>query len=529
MQKHYVVPATSSVESKLFNPPAPINVQPLARQDQARLDPTGKAYLKVMGYRKGSPTPKPSWLPFTRDQALSEYCARRNRVWNGLPAYVREWDDAYLTKYGAQGASFDLEEVLNGYIESYRLARRKLDTRALHFGRDLLIREIRLTMSHVGGLTYAPSKVLNTLSGLPVMGKKDEYHAYAACNPYRHHPEPNLPGQRDQRGKHRVINFDSQVNVEEIQPTLDAVRRWLVKWFPEYFDAWVNPVVFTQPAILSSLKRGFLSVETDYKKCDEHFGWPLVSDLILPIYEQFLDPMDFLRFAGYVEEMFRQPLYLGPVMWTGEHNAFSGQSVVSDFETLFNVILALTACVTVLPSSSWSLHTIGDDLTIFVKPRRRAGDDTAQRIYERVVALAGDAGMEISPYPKSLIRAGHSCFARRLYYPGLPKEYNVDGVEYVRGIYPGVLWLNSVCNPERRSATVADGIVATMQRCDNFYGCPWWAVSVEWLWSSIARADRQEYVHGTPQVDWWSRVYGEEWHLADSPTYRHLLRCGLLT
>lgn len=526
LKQRCCAPALSSVESKLFNPQAPIRVIPCTREDQATLDPTGKAYQKVMGYKPGAPTPVPSWIPFSRDQALTEYCARRNAVWGGVPDFVKEWDDAYITKYGAQGAPFSLEEVLDGYIDSYRLARRSLATHKLHFGRDLLIREIRQTRARVGGIHYRPGMVLNTLAGLPSMGRKDEFHARATCVPYWHHAVPDVPGQRNQRRKHRVINFDSIVNVEEIQPQLDAVRRWLTEWFPEYFDAWVNPVVFTQPAILSSLKRGFASSETDYAKCDEHFGWPLVSDLILPVYEELLDPMEYVRFAAYVEEMFRQPLYLGPVMWTGEHNAFSGQPVVSDFETIFNVILALTACVTVVPSASWSLHTIGDDLTIFVKSRR---EDTTQRIFDRTVDLAGCAGMEISPYPKSLVRHGHSCFARRLYYPGLRKEYNIDGAEYVRGVYPGVLWLNSVVNPERPSKTVGDGIVATMQRCDNFYGCPWWAVSVEWLWSSIARADRQEYRNGTPENDWWARVYGETWHLSDSVTYRHLLRCGLLT
>lgn len=514
------------MNQSIFNPASQhVHVIPMTPIDQEHYDPSGKARQKLSSYKEGRAKPIPLALrKFSREGWMNEYVARRNRCIGQNHILEREYDDAHMTKYGAQGASFPLSELLKGYANSYDLAHSVRDFRGLLIGRDVLIRMIRQTISRVGYPQEVQQKVKPTLAGLPTMLKKDMYQAQTIGHVAGYgHVWPTLPGERDQRTKHRGINLDSVINVNMIQPILDKCRNWLKKWFPEFFDGWICPRLFLQPSICKTLAEGFVSIETDFEKCDEHFSLELVINLILPIYETLLGEMEFVRFASTVEELFHQPLYLGDALWTGLHNAFSGQSVVSDFETIFDVILALASLIPRVGWRKWTMHCIGDDISICVK----ADERTTQGIYDAMIDLSNQAGMVIARQ-KSQIRRGSVAFCRRLYTPQQKKLYNEYGLPYSAGAYPGILWLNSIINPERFATTMGDNMVATIQRSDNFFGSAWYTPMIQWLFSTINREHLAEYRNGSPEYDWWETVYGETWSLANSPTLTTLINSGIL-
>lgn len=498
----------------------PLTVFPLTQEEQDLIDPTGRGRAHLASMKPGSPTPIPPELrKFSREGWLEWYLSIRNKV-NLHPAYTA-YDDAHLSKYGAQGAKFSLKEVEEQLTESYTLAARRVTiSPALKLARDTLLRIIRTKVSEVGYPQPVYSGYQRTSAGLPTMDKKGSFLAETvAMQPWRH-VVPDLPGQRNQRLKHRVIHMDSNCNVRYIESYLGGVRNWLVKNLPEFFGAWRNPTEWEYPLISKFLNDGRgVSVETDFKSCDHHTSWELISELVLPVYEVLTpNKVEFIRFASFVEELFIQPIFLGSYMMTGSHNLLSGQAITNDFETIYDAIQDICgiSCARVDLGQVMTLN-MGDDIALLI---RKADVSTGRRVMDAVVEHATLAGHEFS-IEKCRVATDTVQFCRRIHARDLGRVYyNAEGKPFKYGAYPGILTLNSIVNPERpqESGTI-NGIAAFLQRLDNLQGNP---MASELIGGIVSRyqptilVDSFDDLERATFYDWWARVYGTTWSPHDS-------------
>lgn len=499
-------------------------VKLLSPDEQNEIDPTGKGRAKIASYVDGRPTiPTRLSARWTPDEWFSRYSALRSNTLKNRPIALA-WDSEWDRKYVPQGGTFSLEELLTHYECSFELADRALTfCDELVLARDMLIRMLHNREAVVRIDRYSPGK--NTFGGLPSCARKGSFRSLTT-DPWWGwmHPRPNLPGERNQRGKHRGINMDSEANVAYLTPSLDAVRKCLSTYLPEFFWTWENPTLRLQPEITSALSRNYRFFGTDFKGCDEHFSLSMSLQLILPIYESLLPEAEYWHFAAAVEEMFSQPLFLGDRMWCGTHNAFSGVSFVSDFETIFDVLLAIAACARCnVPISAVRVFAIGDDLLLAVARKY------AQRMsMDVLIDIAGTAGMAMEP-EKCSVTDGYCNFTKRLYESRGTRAYNLYGREYIVGHYPGSLTLLNLVMPERRSLTYLEEVVACVQRTDNFFGAPHWAPFVDWFWNKASDAKTtvtstaSDVLDDAYQPDWWDYVYGERWSITSSPTYLRLI------
>lgn len=504
-----------------------MKIRYLTQPELDSLDPTGKAREKIAAMRVGSPTPVPTPLShISREGWLTLYDkATRSVLSSPAHAAYKEWDDKHRAKYGAQGDTFSLDEVKSHYQTSYRLAERAWTAHPLLIeARDFFMDLVRFHRERVGIAQLATPVYYDTLAGLPTMDRKGNFIAETVAAKEFRHIWPSVPGQRSQRLKHRVINLSSVLDVRTLEPLLGGIRAWFKSYLPEWFPALESPSVHLDATITRHVDRGHFSIETDYAACDEHFSLDLVQTYLYPIWELLLTPSESITLFRSVEESFYQPVFFGDTLWEGKHNAFSGQVLVSDAETLFGILLAIAACIGVgISPNEVSVCAMGDDIALLTD---RKGD----ALMDAMLEIGGSAGMEFSR-EKCAVRKGCVTFCRKLYYPQGKRYTDSLGRVSLCGAYPGVLTLNSVVNPERHSKTYPNLLQATFQRLDNLLGAPVFHAVTELIgarWKATPHVVDLTALHENAWKDWWYRLYGEKWSFDTSPSAQALSRVGLL-
>lgn len=494
----------------------------LTPEQRAHLDPTGKGYQHIQVYKAPvcfERLPRymkqfdiGDWFNSTVVPHLSMNGSTRHSL------YLKYCTEM-LSKCGRQGGHFEFSKLESIVEEYYTHAEQPVYIDDfLRQGRDCLLRIISDRLQKAGLPSYVQPKYYMTNSGLYTMTKKGSWRAETHASHYWIHPFPNLPGQRYMRGKPRVIYMDDVANVRAIEETLSAVREWLRTNIPEYFGAWLNPQIGVNPDITRFVDRQAYFVESDYEGMDIHFTIKVVVELILPIYE-LLSPDTYLSFASFVEELFRQDLFMGDYIITGLHSMFSGQAFTNDFETIYTVILYLGKCLYYGILDNVIIKAIGDDATMGII---RCSERFPNYFLDSLIDSSNQAGMVIHSFEsgKSAIRKGETIFCRKVYYPAGKRS---DGI--LMGAYPSPLVLNNILQPERLSPTLGRAAIATLQRLDNAVGSPDYPQLVQ----RVISATELNLLHFSDsdleierEKDWWFRVYGEKWDPESSPTFTRI-------
>lgn len=508
-----------------------MNIRYLTPQELEIVDPTnmGRQFLKSL--KSGSPTPVPRiFKHLSREEWLEQWRSRRQST-KLTDSDLIEWLDAAVAKYGAQGARFPLSELRDSYARSYAYASRPVSYKYAVIGRDYFLAVCKDLIDKYGRpqVDYPHYGIVGTSGALPTMQKKGTFYAEAFPGPspsgFRHRL-PVLPGERDQNLKHRCINQDACSNVRDVEDVLSATRMWL-KQYTSWFDAWTNPVLSYYPKLYQWLcGPSFSSVETDFSACDEHWSLELAVDLVLPVYE-LLVPDRFLSFATAVEEMFYQPIFFGSYVLEGKHNLLSGQTITSDFETIYDVMVLLGIILVLeLMDQSYFL-AIGDDIALLL---RGLSDATVAKVYDMLVDEFTRNGMAISK-EKSRVYQNSVRFCRRAFHRGCgPVCYNINGQPFRYGVYPDFRTLNTIINPEKPDKRAVDVVISTLQRCDNLYGSPLFTPFVQYIWSNARGEDFVDDLYEAALAhprDWWDRLYGEIWLPATSPTLKALEKANI--
>lgn len=494
----------------------------LTPEQRTFLDPTGKGYQHMQGYKappRFENLPKyfkqfdiSDWFYNTVSPHLSMNGSKRHKLY-------LEYCSEMLTKCGRQGGRYEFSKLESLVEEYYTHAEQPVHIDDfLRQGRDCLLRIIKDRLEKAGRPCYVVPKYYMTNSGLRTMAKKGSWRAETHSSHYWIHPYPNIPGQRIMRNKQRVIFMDDVSNVRAIEETLSAVREWLRTNIPEFFGAWTNPKTGVNPDLTRFVDRQAYFIESDYEGMDMHFTIQVVVELILPIYE-LLMPDTYLSFASFVEELFRQDLFMGDYIITGLHTVFSGQAFTNDFETIYSVILYLGKCLYYGILQNVVIKAMGDDVTMGII---RCTDRFPTYFLDSIIDSSNQAGMVIHSLQsgKSAIRKGETIFCRKVFYPAGNRE---DGI--LMGAYPSPLVLNNILQPERLSPTPGRTAIATLQRLDNAVGAPDYSQLVQ----RVISASELDLIHFTDddlenerENDWWFRVYGEKWDPASSPTFTRL-------
>lgn len=494
----------------------------LTNHDRQLLDPTGKGYRHIQAY-KAPPCFAPKskyfkefsisdWFNTVVVKQLSQNNSQRH-------ALYLKYCTEMLDKCGPQGGHYSFE-TLESLVEEYYVNAEQpvyIDE-ALIQGRDALLRIIASRLEKSGPPQYVAPKYYMTSSGLYTMSKKGSWSAETHASKYWIHPYPNMPGQRVMRNKQRVIFMDDVANVRAIEETLSSVRDWLRTNIPEFFGAWLNPMEGVNPDITRYVDKHAMFVESDYKGMDMHFTWSVTQQLVLPVYE-VLAPDTYLSFASFVEELFRQPLYMGNYLITGLHTIFSGQAFTNDFETIYSVILYLGKAIMYGILENVILKAIGDDVTLGILHCTKR---FPYYLLDSIIDSSNQAGMVIHSIEsgKSAIREGETIFCRKVYYPQGKRRDNI-----LIGAYPSPLVLNNIIQPERLSPTMGRAAIATLQRLDNAEGSPDYSQLVQTV-IKISNLNLMQFTESDLEMerdnDWWFKVYGESWNPVSSHTYTYL-------
>lgn len=486
------------------------------------IDPTGKGRAFLSSLKETTQTPSPS---FVRALSSSEWLNWLEHLISDLSSQERylsllDVEKSSLTKFGPQGGHFSLDKVLSYYESSYSRADRSVQVNhVIRRGRDYLLRLIKYRLELYGYPCYAHDMgITGTSAALPTMLKKGEFLAETiSAKPWRH-VFHDLPGQRRMRLKDRVINQDSNLNVRYIESYMSSIRKWLKTYIPEYFSQWLNPREIQLPRLSKFMRRPFYSVEGDYDHCDESFSLDIVMEVVLPVYELLSPFGEYVHFASFIEELFYQPVFFGTYELIGKHNLFSGQVPTNDFESIYDVCLALGSLLEANIAVDDSLiMDNGDDVAILVREK-----SDAERCFAIYTDSTNLAGMNLS-LPKCAINKGYVNFCRRQYKLGYPSYIDSYGNSIVIGAYPASLTLNSLINPEKWLPE-KEQIVASLSRCDNLYGHPRFHQFVTGFWKRIKPSIklRFEELDDLYTPDWWDRVYGEAWKSSQSPTIKIL-------
>lgn len=494
----------------------------LTPEDQLTLDPYGINYATVRGRmscKEWHPEPLSKLLRITPEEILTRYtrlantlrCSRHEPYW--------EYNLSHLNKWGRQGGVVPFPEVEPILRELYERAQFRYESlpSAARTGQQFFLRAIRQRVDRVGKPQYVPSKMYPTQAGLPTGKRKGSFDAETqGAHPFRH-VYPARYGTRHMRNSPRVIFEDSVQNCRWVEPMLSAVRNWLRDQFPEWFNGWSNPNLFTARYATDCVQGGGWSVETDYKKMDRHVRLQFVREFVYPVYEILLDPSDFISFQRYCEEAFSQPLYMGDYLLVGEHTLFSGQPITNDFETLITVQLGLGSVLeTQIPSKLVKLLAIGDDLALLLS---RVSESDARAVMHLFIETAEAVGLEMSR-DKCGMQRGVVHFCRKVYYPAGRKNPETG---YLFGAYPGLLCLNNIVQPEHPYEVAADEVIPCLQRLDGLIGSPDYFPVVQMISRfSVCPLLSEATRSNAKFVDWWERLYGEEWNPSKSPTLRWL-------
>lgn len=504
----------------------------LTEFDQELIDPTGKARSYLRSLKDGAYTPVPGlfYRADDSDGGRQYYLNKYLKLLDGISKqgpkhrdYV-EWTLSLVPKYGPQGGHFKLAKVEDKYVLSYELAKRRVEFKNTRIGRDYLLRLIDQAIDRYGypQVDYFTRGVTGTSSCLPVMSVKGEFLAETVgMRPWRH-VGYDLPGQRRQRQKERGVNQDANSNVRYIECQLTAVRNWLTDYLSDYFQCWCDPRTRIKPRVYDFMRKPFVSVETDFTNCDDAFSLSIVTEIILPIYERLLPPMEFIRFASFIEELFYQPIYMGEYALTGLHNLLSGQAITNDFETIYDVALIIGALIASgIPVTSALKLACGDDISVIVRKMR-----DALALRDNLIDEATLNGHFMS-VEKSRTSSTSIQFCRTMYYPSARQEYYGD-YHYFIGAYPGVFTMNTIINPERHLSDEAEIVKATLQRLDNLHGSPEFEPVTQMIGKQLKRKTvRDDEIQVAQSYDWWERVYGTHWTLLTSPSYQVLVKSNL--
>lgn len=496
----------------------------LTEEDQELYDPTGRARTFLSKLIDSKPNPQtPITRRFSRGEWQRRYIELRTKL--KLHYALQEFDAKHDTKYAPQGGTYSLEKLVKSLSLYYSLANRKVYFERVELGVDFLVRRIRYIRDRVGYPQVVDLPMYRTSAALPTMTKKGSFLA-ETCNATSHrHVFPVLPGERVQRNGSRVIFQDACQNVRYIERVCASIRNWLKKYFPEYFSAWLNPRQYQYPHIYNVVNSGnFVSVETDYTKCDQHMSWEIVERTYLRICRELIpDPMEYLLFEHFIEELFEQEVYLGKVMVSGLHNLFSGQVITNESETIYDVCVTLGTLISCnMMDELLLLLANGDDLSVILRSSSRY-----QYYYQALVEEMELNGHEISR-EKSRVSTADIQFCRRLFNTRSgPVLYNEDGQPYRTGFYPTSLALNGIINPER-SAPPNQERPILLQRLDNCYGNTNFTPFVQFVGKSVDWDGLSNDNFDVP-TDWWDRLYGEHWNPSSSPSIAVLRKSGIIT
>jgi hypothetical protein len=502
----------------------------LTPEEVAYLDPTHAArdWLKKFNRdvaEKASPFIKTQW---SVDRIFDKYY--RSLMHFRVPAhepYLR-YVDEMATKVAPQGGTIPLETLVAMLEEYYDVPAGIHIDPTLYQARDFLIRRIRDRIRDHGGpqISSVVADALHTSAALPTMLHKGTYLAETVGFPLHFgHLWPLVPGFRRMRNKLRTIFMDSVVNYRYIASALTAAREWLKAEFPEYFDAWRNPMLSLNRRLTATVDSHHCTVESDFVGMDKSFSWKVLQELILPIYEVLL-PDCFLSLAAALEEYFLVPLFLGDYMLVGQHTLFSGIPITNDVETLYGVILNLAGIFSVgWPLERTQQDNLGDDSRLSLL-------GASQAIGEKVLAfqrdVSGQAGLQIHGDGKSRVSTQDIRFCRKVYYArGVRDTYGV-----LVGAYPSNLALNNIVQPERPIFKESQAAIADLQRLDNIAGTPEYTTVLQ-LFAKVMDYKCLSFTADDVAVvnarDWWVRVYGERWSPDKSPSAIRLSKMGLLT
>lgn len=492
----------------------------LTPEDQLRLDPYGENYANVrgkLGVTKWTPAFLSPLMRIPPEEALERYtraaskirCARHEPYWS--------YNLSHLCKWGRQGGTVPISEVMPIITELYE---RPYPTyshlpSAVVTGQRYLRRFFEQLVQRYGYPQPTRGKVYDSAAALPTGKRKGSFDAETmSMDPFRH-VMPARYGTRHMRNGPRLIFEDSVCNVRWIEPLLSSVRFFLREHVPEFFNGWLNPHTFTAKFATDVVRGMGWSIETDYKKMDRHVSLRHVEDIIYPLYEVLMTPSDFLSFQRYCEEAFNQPLYMGDYLLTGRHMLFSGQPITNDIETLLSVNNGVGVVLEAsYPLKRARLLANGDDLAILLFKLSQA---TATDIMQEFIKTSEDIGLEMSP-DKCGVDHGVVHFCRQVYYPAGRLDPSTG---YLYGAYPGILCWNNIFQPEHPHEVVTDNIIPTLQRLDGCFGSPDYFLLAQMTQRFAVCSLLDKTVRSNAHyVDWWERLYGEEWSPENSPTLR---------
>lgn len=424
------------------------------------------------------------------------------------------WEESLLPKVGPQGGTPDFQALSRG-LDSYYPAPRAIDASTMRQVRNRLLRYFEIKKRTIPvQWQYAPAP-RDTAASFPFFGKKTDaanmalYDEAQVAFPKTHWVKAQY---RYQRRNWRNTFGDSVWNVGLVSSELATVRGWLRSVSP-FFDSWRNPAHSLNARITHGLQSGFVWVETDQTKYDQHLTLELVEGIIFPVYYLLLPRIN----ADYMAESVRQ-LYHAPVLWgrelrSGLHSSFSGMGFVTDFETILSFGIYLLAADRARLSAPFGAFN-GDDSLVGC----RTGAD-AETYLNAALGVCAELGLVTNP-EKQRVHATHPVYLRRMYSASFPRDANQN----VMGAYPVSFTLNGLFYPENGYGDPGMTLGAYLQVTDNLFGHPEWSNVASRICAKALRIQWAiaEGVIAKCPVDWWQRVYGESWDPNSSVTVKRL-------
>lgn len=486
--------------------------------DQQILDPTGKARAHISKLQS-------SKYRYTRPD--DKYILKADRYFERLSIpkcsahqLYYDFNKKYLGKVGPQGGSYPFQVLMDSLRAYYPTEITAKPNYAL-VGLQYIVRLIGQLKSMFGSIyKYTTTSITGTCSGLPWMRKKSLpqfCRCYSPISSLSFKLLPAIPGMRKLKNGNRVIFMDAEENVRRYEKLGSLVRQWLREHLP-WFSGWLNPDKGLRENATKIIDKRMVNIELDAKKMDQHFSESLTYQLVCPVFEALLDEIDYLYFMRYVDQMYKQPLYLGDSVLTGTHTLFSGQGPTNDFETIYDVVVAVGITLSFhIPIDEIIILANGDDVT-YAYPRKYI--HLHERIYAAFLEEYEANGIEVSR-EKSRDNTPDVQFCKKVYYQkGIRNE---EGI--LLGAYPSILTLNSIVYPEHEPKSEGQRAVRILQILDNLIGSPDYNDVLQIVYS----VEKDSILHFTDEdiacvtdADWWYRVYGERWSPSASPSYNKL-------
>lgn len=445
--------------------------------------------------------------------------------------YAIDFNLDQLKHFGRQGgkpALKDLKAVLRKYYEfaDYDVQ----DSETLTIGLCAFRQLVRFLLRTEGVPVIYPEKMILTpkSSGLPMMRKKEllSVHLLRRANTWTH-PQRIVAGNRRMRNRLRAVFNASAEDIDFLTSILTPVRNWFKKVLPRLFSSYRNPVEHLYPMISDDIRHRRWILTTDYDSCDMHLIWEVVRRYVLPIYEDILPPAVYLQFHAFVEESYRSELVFPDEVWSGLHATFSGLEYVTDFETLYDIVLNLGAClVNGMSVEEFINHftALGDDTYLSFKTKEQA-----EAVYSTLLTVTKQVGTVYSE-AKTRLERGRCEYLRCAHYESAPKGgFSADEeMEFKYPYYPSVLALNNSLQPERLHSNPKLELLAVLARNDNLQHNFDYVNYSQWLFSHLKPMDLafgksdEELFLQIQQEDWWYRNGNPISTLKQSPTFRIL-------